>query len=156
MRCITTLCIIEEGDQVLLAMKKRGFGKGWWNGFGGKVKKDETIDNAMVRELKEESSLIAKDFRERAIIEFFFEGSVEEIEMHIYEVTKYEGAPAESEEMKPKWFSKKKIPHDLMWPADRKWLPLFFEGKDFDGKVVFGEENNTIVKFDFMARDMKE
>ena len=35
-------------------MKKRGFGEGKWNGFGGKVEEGETILQAALRELKEE------------------------------------------------------------------------------------------------------
>lgn len=31
---------------VLLGMKKRGFGAGKWNGFGGKVQPGETIEEA--------------------------------------------------------------------------------------------------------------
>lgn len=34
---------------VLLGMKKRGFGAGKWNGFGGKVQPGETIEEAARR-----------------------------------------------------------------------------------------------------------
>ena len=33
-----TICLLRKNDEVLLAMKKRGFGVGKWNGVGGKVK----------------------------------------------------------------------------------------------------------------------
>ena len=36
-RKILTLVFLREGTRVLLGMKKRGFGVGKWNGFGGKV-----------------------------------------------------------------------------------------------------------------------
>lgn len=52
------MAIIQHGDQVLLAMKKKGFGEGWWNGYGGKVEAGETVEAAMVRELREESSTV--------------------------------------------------------------------------------------------------
>ena len=35
---LTTLSYFVQDGQVLLAMKKRGFGMGKWNGPGGKVK----------------------------------------------------------------------------------------------------------------------
>ncbi|RHY63800.1 hypothetical protein DYB30_013281, partial [Aphanomyces astaci] len=42
--------------QVLLGMKKRGFGEGKWNGFGGKVEvTDKTIEDAAAREMTEEA-----------------------------------------------------------------------------------------------------
>nr|CAD7569503.1 unnamed protein product [Timema californicum] len=48
-RKVLTLAIIRDGGNVLLGMKKRGFGKGKWNGFGGKVELGETIHQAAVR-----------------------------------------------------------------------------------------------------------
>ena len=38
-----TLLLLERGNQVLLGNKKRGFGAGKANGFGGKVEPGETI-----------------------------------------------------------------------------------------------------------------
>lgn len=133
-------------------MKKRGFGEGWWNGYGGKVKDDETVEAAMVRELHEESGLNAIDFKERAVIEFFSEGSDFEVEMHIFEVTKHHGNLVETEEMAPRWFYKHEIPYDEMWPSDREWMPLFFKGHYFDGRVVFDESTKTYIKTDFKLR----
>ena len=48
-RKLLTLVFIIEQDKILLGMKKRGFGVGWWNGFGGKVQQDETIEEAAKR-----------------------------------------------------------------------------------------------------------
>ncbi len=149
MRQITTLAIIEDGDRALLAMKKRGFGEGWWNGYGGKVQNKETIAEAMVRELKEESGIIATNYKERAVIEFFFKGTDKVVEMHVFEVTEYRGKPVETDEMAPKWFLKKDVPYDNMWPADRKWMPLFFEGKDFTGQAVFNGETKAFIESNF-------
>lgn len=149
MRQITTLSIIEDGDKALLAMKKRGFGEGWWNGYGGKVQEGESITDAMVRELYEESGLIARKYRERAIIEFFFDGTDYEVEMHVFEVSDYDGQLVETEEMKPKWFLKKEIPYNEMWPADRNWMPLFFDGKDFNGRAVFNGETKAFIESNF-------
>ena len=46
---LLTLLFVVESDRVLLGMKKRGFGAGRWNGFGGKVDRDETIEEAAKR-----------------------------------------------------------------------------------------------------------
>ena len=50
----TTLCFLVKEGEVLLAMKKRGFGVGKWNGVGGKVKEGEDVFLSAVREIKEE------------------------------------------------------------------------------------------------------
>lgn len=50
---------------VLLGLKKRGFGTGKWNGFGGKVEANENIRQAAVREMKEEAGIESVDRRRR-------------------------------------------------------------------------------------------
>ena len=46
---LLTLVLVCNETQVLLGMKKRGFGEGRWNGFGGKVESGETITEAAIR-----------------------------------------------------------------------------------------------------------
>lgn len=41
---LLTLVLVVQPGKVLLGMKKRGFGAGKWNGFGGKVEPGETIE----------------------------------------------------------------------------------------------------------------
>ena len=48
-RKLLTLTLVQRENEVLLGFKKRGFGQGKWNGFGGKVEPGETIVNAAVR-----------------------------------------------------------------------------------------------------------
>ena len=52
-----TLVFVSRDGQVLLGLKKRGFGEGLWNGFGGKVNEGETILEGAIRELNEEALL---------------------------------------------------------------------------------------------------
>jgi 8-oxo-dGTP diphosphatase/2-hydroxy-dATP diphosphatase len=40
---LLTLAFLRRSSQILLGYKKRGFGQGLWNGFGGKVQNGETI-----------------------------------------------------------------------------------------------------------------
>lgn len=126
-------------------MKKRGFGEGRWNGFGGKAEKGETPLEAAKRELLEEAGITAIDLAEYGTIIFRFTGSEDIIECHFFLVEKYKGGPVESEEMRPEWFEIKDIPYDLMWPDDKYWLPMMLEGKRFCGKVLF-DQSGTILK----------
>lgn len=48
-RKLYTLTVIRSEESLLLGLKKRGFGKGKINGFGGKVEKGETILDAAIR-----------------------------------------------------------------------------------------------------------
>ena len=48
-----TLCLVVKENTILLGMKKRGFGVGRWNGFGGKLHEGESIEDAAKRETLE-------------------------------------------------------------------------------------------------------
>lgn len=144
MKKVLTLCIVRQGDRVLLGMKKRGFGAGRWNGFGGKVREWETIEEAAKRELKEEAGIVAEDLDERGILEFTFQNNPEVLEVHVFCATHYAGDPVETEEMRPQWFSANAIPYELTWPDDRFWFPLFLEGKRFKGTFLFQGVNTLL------------
>ena len=144
MKKVMTLCIVHDKSRVLLGMKKRGFGMGRWNGFGGKVNANETILEAAKRELKEEADINASDLSEMGIIEFEFKGNPEILEVHIFKVNEYTGESKEGEEMKPEWFNIEEIPFDKMWPDDKYWLPMLLDNKKFEGKFVFGERGEIV------------
>lgn len=40
---LLSLVLLRKNGSVLLGWKKRGFGAGKWNGFGGKIEEGETI-----------------------------------------------------------------------------------------------------------------
>ena len=141
---VLTLCVIYDDSRILLGMKKRGFGAGRWNGFGGKIKDDETIEAAALRELEEEVGLIPRDMEKRGVVTFVYNDDQTAMEVHIFSVTLFDGESAESDEMLPKWFAHNEIPFDQMWPDDKYWMPLFLAGKNFEGKFVFSDKNTII------------
>ena len=146
MKKLLTLCIVHQHPNVLLGMKKRGFGAGRWNGFGGKVAPEETIEDAAKREMQEEAGIELKKFDKVGVIEFEFQGNPEILEVHIFKSDDFLGEPMESEEMKPLWFHVDEIPFKDMWPDDIHWMPLFLSGKKFKGKFLFGESDTILGK----------
>jgi 8-oxo-dGTP diphosphatase/2-hydroxy-dATP diphosphatase len=142
---ILTLCIIHKDSKILLGMKKRGFGAGFWNGFGGKVKEGESIEEAAKRETKEEIGVVPLDLKKMGILRFQFKGEAEILEVHVFRCSDFEGEIKETEEMKPRWFKIEEIPFDQMWPDDKYWLPLLLEGKNFRGKFYF--ESRKLVDY---------
>ncbi len=133
-----TLCIVHRGDKVLLGMKKRGFGAGRWNGFGGKVQEGETVEEAARREMREEAGIEAREMKKLGVIDFDFKENPGVLEVSIFKTADFAGEPAESDEMKPQWFDIDKIPFAEMWPDDIHWMPLFLAGKSFRGRFLFG------------------
>jgi 8-oxo-dGTP diphosphatase / 2-hydroxy-dATP diphosphatase len=138
-----TLCLILENNKILLGMKKRGFGAGRWNGFGGKLDEGESLEDAARRELMEEVGLEALDLTEKGVLDFEFENDPKILEVHIFLITKYKGKSEETEEMKPQWFDIDKIPFEQMWSDDAHWMPIFLSGKKFKGKFLFDKPSTA-------------
>ena len=141
---LMTLCMIVEPPRILLAMKKRGFGKGKWNGYGGKVQAGESIEDAAKRETYEEAGITITDMEFRGINEFEFRGDPVILEVHVFYVAKFEGTPVETEEMSPQWFDLDQLPYKDMWKDDPLWLPIFLAGKRFKGRYLFDENENIL------------
>jgi len=151
---ILTLCVVHQHPKVLLGMKKRGFGAGRWNGFGGKVEQGETIESAAKRELKEEVGINAEIIEKVGLIDFEFQGNPEILEVHIFKANNFLGSPIESDEMKPEWFNVNEIPFSQMWPDDTYWMPLFLAGKKFKGKFLFGKDDIVLEKELFEVKEI--
>lgn len=130
MKQLTVLFLVRD-NEVLLAMKKRGFGEGRWNGVGGKVEPDETIKEAMVRECQEEIEVTPLEFEQVAEIDFneLHLGNRDTLNVHVFVCGKWSGEPVETEEMSPQWFKKDHLPLDSMWDDDSYWLPRALAGE---------------------------
>jgi 8-oxo-dGTP pyrophosphatase MutT (NUDIX family) len=131
-------------------MKKRGFGAGKWNGFGGKVKEGEDVKTAMIREINEESGVVVllKDLKEVGTLEFRFQGNSDWNQTcHVFTTTIWKGEPSESKEMRPQWHSINKLPFESMWSDDPHWLPLVLEGNAIDGNFLFDARGERVLNF---------
>lgn len=144
------LCFLVKGKKVLLALKKRGFGKGRWNGIGGKPGPNEKIAETVVRETQEKIGVIPLNIEKRAVLDFYFPHNPEwNQRVVIYLAKNWAGKPKESEEMKPKWFNINDLPFELMWPDDKYWLPKVLEGSNINAEFLFGK-NDTLLDFNYL------
>ncbi len=138
----------EQVSDVMLAMKKIGFGIGRYNGVGGKVKEGESVEDATVREASEEIgvSVDVSDLVKVGEIEFRFpdKGEWNQV-VHIYTTETWSGEPTESEEMKPYWYKVEDIPYNDMWEDDKYWLPKVLFGEYVKGYCLF-DSNQKIIE----------
>ncbi|MFA6158046.1 MAG: 8-oxo-dGTP diphosphatase [Candidatus Paceibacterota bacterium] len=149
---LTTLCFPTKDGKILLSLKKRGFGKGFLNGYGGKAQEGEMVELAAIRELSEEAGIDANQTNlEKAAIIDFFDGDNLISECHVFFVAGWQGEPVESDEMaKPEWFDRESMPYDRMWKADREWLPLIFSGKKIHGKAYYTPGMAEFDRFEYV------
>jgi 8-oxo-dGTP pyrophosphatase MutT (NUDIX family) len=146
----STLVFIRRDTAVLLAMKKRGFGAGKYNGAGGKVEPNESTEEAACREVLEETGIQStpRDLTLIATIDFYFDqNEVWNQHCFVYETRVFTGEPQETEEMKPQWFTEADIPYDHMWIDDRIWLPSALAGTRAHWTFTFSADGTEIQNY---------
>lgn len=148
----TTLLLIINDGKILLAKKKKGFGEGKYNGVGGKIEPGETIEEACIRETKEEICVTPLNIAKYGEIEFYeiYKGSKLDLTFHLFVTDSWDGEIGESDEMEPHWFDIKDIPYDRMFPDDTYWLPYILDGKKIKAFFEFDDDWNLI------SKDIKE
>ena len=145
MNKIFTLTFIEKDKQILLGLKKRGFGMGKYNGFGGKVEPGETIEEGAKREVFEESNLNVNNLKKFAVINFSWQSKKNPaMEVHLFKTNNFSGTLEENDEIRPEWFEIDNIPYKKMWNDNSYWFPYFLNNKNFQAKFIFDDKDKVI------------
>lgn len=135
---LRTLIFLIKRDRVLLGRKKRGFGAGKWNGFGGKLQAGETLEGAARREFFEETGAQIGPLERRGQLAFMF-ANLPPLLVQVFVAHSWMGDIQESEEMAPRWFSVAALPYDEMWVDDSHWLPLLLAGEALVGRFQLAD-----------------
>ena len=136
-RCVLTYVI--DGDNILLILKKRGMGDGYYNGPGGHIELEETKTEAAIRETKEETGLDVTDLVDMGTLYFQFRDGTRMIG-YVFTTHTYSGTLIdECDETKPFWAKISELDYSNMWEDDRLWFPLLLEGKRFNGYFIFDD-----------------
>ena len=136
-RCVLTYVI--DGDNILLILKKRGMGDGYYNGPGGHIELEETKTEAAIRETKEETGLDVADLVDMGTLYFQFRDGTRMIG-YVFTTHTYSGTLIdECDETKPFWAKISELDYSNMWEDDRLWFPLLLEGKRFNGYFIFDD-----------------
>jgi 8-oxo-dGTP diphosphatase len=151
----TCLCLIRRHTdgraEVLLGLKKTGFGAGKWVGIGGHIEDGEKPEMAAVREVMEETSLAvpADALQHMARIEFLFPARPSwDQTADVYVTWVFEGEAADSDEVSPRWFGESELPLGLMWDDAKYWLPAVLAGQHVDVTVTFADDCATVASIE--------
>lgn len=148
MKRVETVSIVYRHPRILLGVKKRKFGVGRYNGFGGgfdKRKGDKTVYDTNMRETQEEAEITLLNPKKIGRILFHFQTKEQDHDVNFFLARKYLGIPKETSEMTTEWFNIKNIPYNQMWTDDKYWLPIMLRGDRFLGEFLF-DSNHDIVK----------
>ena len=151
MSSAVTLCfplrVGDDGEQVLLGLKKTGMGTGKVVGLGGHVEPGESVVQAICREVFEESSLTVEplDLVPAGSVEFVFPAKPAwDMFTTVFLCRKFSGDPQESSEIQPRWYPVDGLPHQNMWADASHWLPAFLSGQRGHWRVVLNDDNETV------------
>ena len=141
---LTTLCYIEKDDKYLMlhrTKKENDINKDKWIGIGGHFEENESPEECLLREVREETGLTLTKFRFRGIITFV--SDIYETEyMHLYTATEYTGEITECNEGTLEWVEKDRIEDLPIWEGDKVFLSILNANLNFFSlKLVYrGEE----------------
>lgn len=130
---LSTLCYIEHDGKYLMlhrTVKKNDVNKDKWIGVGGHFEADESPDECLLREVKEETGYTLTSYRFRGIVTFISGGGVTEY-MSLFTADGFEGEPIPCDEGELEWVDIDKIETLNLWEGDKIFLRLLREDADF-------------------------
>ena len=122
----TTLCYIEKDGCYLLLhriKKENDLNRDKWVGIGGKFEENESPEECLLREAREETGLTLTDYRYCGIVTFVsdrWEGEY----MHLFHATGFEGSLADCNEGVLEWIPKERFAALPQGEGDRLFLSL--------------------------------
>lgn len=129
----TTLCYVTRGDEVLMlhrVKKKKDLNKDKWIGIGGKFEGEESPDECLLREAKEETGLTLTSWRCHGVVTFLsdqYEGEY----MYLFTADGFEGALKECSEGDLQWVSRAFLNQLPKWEGDEIFLNLMWQDAPF-------------------------
>lgn len=129
----STLCYVIRGDQVLMlhrVKKKNDVNKDKWIGIGGKFEAEESPDECLLRECREETGLRLTSWQCRGVVTFLQEGGEGEY-MYLFTAEEFEGNLHDCPEGDLQWVSREFLYGLPMWEGDRIFLDLLWQGAPF-------------------------
>lgn len=130
---LTTLCYIEKDNSYLMLhriKKENDINKDKWIGVGGHFEPDETPEECLLREVKEETGLTLNAWNLRGIITFMSNEYHTEY-MFLYTADGFSGELSECTEGVLEWVDKSGI-YDLpIWEGDKIFLKLLETSTEF-------------------------
>lgn len=126
---MTTLCYIENNDCYLMlhrTKKKKDVNKDKWIGVGGHAEGNETPQECLIREVKEETGLLLTSYKFRGLITFISDEYEAEM-MCLFTADGYIGELITCDEGELEWVKKSDVPQLPTWEGDAQFLKLLLE-----------------------------
>lgn len=129
----STLCYILRENNVLMlhrVKKKNDINRDKWIGIGGKFEGEESPDECLLREAKEETGLTLTSWQCRGIVTFRTVGGEGEY-MYLFTADGFRGELKECDEGDLQWVSRDFLYSLPMWEGDKIFLDLLWKKAPF-------------------------
>ena len=128
----STLCYLENDRSEYLMLhrvkKKKDVNQDKWIGVGGKFEGDESPDECLLREVKEETGVTLTNWRFRGVVTFLTDGGWEGEFMYLFTADGWEGEiVTDCVEGNLEWVAKDLVPNLPIWEGDKIFLRLLSE-----------------------------
>jgi len=149
---LSTLCYIEQDGKYLMlhrTVKKNDVNKDKWIGVGGHFEADESPEECVVREVKEETGYTLTSYRFRGLVTFISGNGVTEY-MSLFTADGFEGEAISCNEGVLEWVSKEEVLKLNIWEGDKVFFKLLNEREEFFSlKLVYdGADKLVCVSLD--------
>ena len=148
----TTLCYLDRDGQYLMlhrVKKENDASHDKWIGIGGKCEADESPDECMVREVKEETGFDIQRWQYRGIVTFISDVWPCEY-MHLFTATEWTGRQTDCDEGDLQWVDKKDLFSLNLWEGDKIFLCLLLDESQpfFSLKLIYRGDDLVAAKLD--------
>lgn len=144
---LSTLCYIEKDGKYLMLhrnVKKNDVNEGKWIGVGGHFEKDESPEECLLREVKEETGLTLTSYQYRAMVTFVSGNGVTEY-MSLYTADGFEGEIIPCDEGDLEWVEISRLLELNLWEGDLIFHRLLLERDTFFSlKLVYDGHDKLI------------
>ncbi len=144
---LSTLCYLEKDDQYLMlhrVVKKNDVNKDKWIGVGGHFEQDESPEECLLREVREETGYTLTSYRFRGIVTFVSGDGVTEY-MHLFTADGFEGEPVPCDEGVLEWVPKSRIDELNIWEGDKIFFRLLTQEEPFFSlKLVYDGKGGLV------------
>ena len=148
MQNLSTLCYIEQDGRYLMlhrTVKKNDINKDKWIGVGGHFEADESPDECVLREVKEETGYTLTSYQYRGIVTFVSGNGVTEY-MSLFTADGFEGTPIECDEGELEWVPIEKICELNLWEGDKIFLKLLADKAPFFSLKLVYDGGDRLVR----------
>ncbi len=130
---LTTLCYIEQEQKYLMmhrVKKAHDVNHDKWIGVGGHFEADETPEECLLREVKEETGLTLENYRLRGVITFLCDHWQTEY-MFLFTADQFSGELTDCDEGTLEWIRKEDVYKLPIWEGDKIFFRLLEEREEF-------------------------